>query len=173
MVLLFDKIVNMAIDIWPWAINRATSLNVTALTVIDKNNPANEDWIIDTVEVFVLSTLILKIAIFEPQWWTLYKTRSVASLWKVTWFSKQTYSWLSLTVKTGDFLWLYCSTSWSIARDTNWFNNIETREDDMTLNNDIFSTTTTFSWDAISIYWYSTVTPPTATYNASFLYLMV
>lgn len=143
------------IDIWPWAVNRSGTYSITGLTVIDKNNPANGDWIITDIEIYLTGTVNVNVAIFEPLWWTSYKTRSYVSLWNVARW-KQTFTWLNLTVKTWDVIWIYGASSGSIERSTIGYINVESVTGDKTAVGTEFDTTSSHAWDAISIYWYWT-----------------
>lgn len=154
----------MAIDIWPWAANRDGTFPPW-YTIIDLNNPANESWTINTVDLwYQAGATWVKVATFYFVSWTVFAARDSVTIWNVTSGSKQTFSWLNLSVEAWDFIWVY-HTFWNIERSSSWFAGIRYASTDLTNT----SAPYTFeSWDAISVYGYSVVSGNTTNFFQMF-----
>jgi hypothetical protein len=106
----------LAIDIGAAAIDRSLYLTVT-WTRIDKNNPANADGTIDTVEIWAYSDLSdCEVATFIDEGSNVLSTRDSETLGSVTSGSKQTFSGLDMDVQTGDYIGIHSSAG-NIERD--------------------------------------------------------
>ncbi len=96
-----------SIDVGSAATNRDLSAAL-GTTYIDMANAANLDGIIETLELWANTTMSgCKVGIFERTTGDKFKCRAVADIGAVTAGSKQTFSGLSLAIKTGDFIGLY------------------------------------------------------------------
>lgn len=81
------------------------------ITFIDAENPADANGFIDTIEIWANTTLVgCKVATMKKTGANKFKCRSVAYLGDVTPGSMQTFTELSLDVRTGDYLAIYFST---------------------------------------------------------------
>lgn len=105
-----------AITIGTTPVNRGTSFGV--VTLIELSNPAGDSGTINTVEIWASSNLSnCEVATFFNVSGNNYSTRDSAALGAVTAGSKQTFSGLSITCQTGDYIGIYY-TAGSIERDT-------------------------------------------------------
>ena len=161
-----------AIDIWMPAINRASTIG-DWYTLIDVNNPANETGIITDIEIRANEDMWwIKVATFYIVSWTTFTARDMVYIGDATSGSKQTFSWLSLNVNSWDYIWIYFS-SWKLERDTYWWA-VWYRPLIWDWTESAYNDFVTLQQlDIISLYWIWTTVIPTATSNASFLYLMV
>lgn len=92
------------IDIGSPAINRAASL-VANVTVINKNNPANDTGTITSIEVWADENLSnLEVATFYETAANEFSTRGTHFIGNVTSGSKQTFPGLNIPVEAGDYL---------------------------------------------------------------------
>ena len=97
-------ILPQTIDIGAAAINRTSYLNV-ASSRIDSNNPANAAGTIDTVEVWAEANIVgFRAGTFYLVSGTDYKCRDTVLIGSVTSASKQTFSGLSFSVETDDYI---------------------------------------------------------------------
>ena len=114
----------MAIDVGAGAIDRATTLTGSAYTVIGLDNSANATGTIDTVEVWVETGYTItgfRAGLFFLVSGTTYQCRSsTASLGDVVGGSKQTFTGLSLSVTTGDYIGYYGNIA-RVSQDTTGF----------------------------------------------------
>ena len=95
----------MAIDVGSAAIDRNGVANGTVLTLIELGNPANASGIIDTVEIWMQTgTTGAKIGSFYNTGGNNYKCRDSVSIGAISAGSKQTFTSLSLSIQSGDFL---------------------------------------------------------------------
>ena len=106
------------IDIGPGATDRANTAP-NDYTFIALDNPANLTGTLDTVEVWANTNLIgFRIGTFYLVSGTTYKCRDSAAIGAVTSGSKQTFSGLSISVESGDFLGMYCSSGLTDRADS-------------------------------------------------------
>jgi hypothetical protein len=105
---------NEPIDIGSEAIDRAGVNAATHDTTINKDNPANADGIITTIEIWAHANLTnCKVGIFyltdgyPAGYHNRFKCRSAATIGSVTAGSKQTFSGLHLEVRVGDYLGMF------------------------------------------------------------------
>lgn len=153
-----------------YAINRLSAFNNTDTTFISRNYPSNFTWVIDTIEVRASSNMTwFKVATFTLDSWTTYIARDVVTIWDVTAWSKQTFTWLSLNIAEWDYIWWIKSTWW-IEMSTSWFYGLLIKAWDYT--DDTAEYTLSSAVYGVSLYWYSTALPA-STAQAWFLYLMV
>jgi len=95
------------IDIGSEAINRAASYPAT-YTMIDLANPANNDGIITSIEVWAAVNITgLRVGTFYLVSGTTFKCRDSVIIGNVTAGSKQTFSSLSIAVEIGDLIGCY------------------------------------------------------------------
>lgn len=140
----------MAIDIWPWAIDRAASSWAPNYTVIDLANPANESGIITDIEIrLTTNATTCKVATFYLDSWTTYVPRDVVSLWAVTAWAKRSFSGKSLSVEVWDFIWVYIDSE--IERVNSWWAWVMYVLWDKTWESASY---TLSSNSSMSIYWY-------------------
>jgi hypothetical protein len=110
------------IDIWSAATTRDSSFSSWWYTLIDLNNSANKDWKIDTREICALTNMSgITVASFYLDSGTTYKSRSSATLWSAASWAKRTFTWLNISVKQWDFIWIYWT--WGILYATTAWNN--------------------------------------------------
>lgn len=98
----------MAIDIGAGATDRASALT-TDKTLIDLNNPANDDGVLDTLELFFTSGYDgagIKMGTFYTSG-TARVSRDWETLGSVTAGSKQTFTGKSVDVQTDDLIGIY------------------------------------------------------------------
>ena len=99
----------MAIDIGSGATDRGTT-NTGGYTAIDLANPANANGVLTSVEFwFGTDATGVKVGTFygtAPD----FTPRSVATIGNVTSGSKQTFTGLSISVQTGDYLGFFSTT---------------------------------------------------------------
>jgi hypothetical protein len=106
----------LAIDIGAAAVDRSLYLTVS-WTRIDKNNPANADGAIDTVEIWAYSNLSdCEVATFIDEGSNVFSTRDSETIGAVTAGSKQTFSGLDMDVQAGDYIGIHSSAG-NIERD--------------------------------------------------------
>lgn len=113
----------MTIDIGEAAINRANSAPFTSYTYINKENPANNSGIIDTVEIYAetLATLYdCVVGTFYTTNGNTLKCRDSVLIGMVEAGAKRTFSGLSLAVETGDYIGCYY-TEGNIEMDTSGY----------------------------------------------------
>jgi hypothetical protein len=104
------------IDIGPGATDRAATIN-QGYTLITPANPANNTGIITSIEIWAASTMGgVRVGTFYLVSGSTYKCRDSVTIGTVTAGSKQTFSGLSITVNTGDFIGCYF-TSGQIEAD--------------------------------------------------------
>ena len=109
----------MANDVGSEAIDRPDSLT-GGNTYILLDNPATEDGIIDTVELYLHQAVAstFKVCIFSDEGGGggagQYKATNCALLGAVDAGSKQTFTGLNLTIKTGEYIGWYFSVAGSI-----------------------------------------------------------
>jgi hypothetical protein len=98
-----------AIDVGSGAIKRANSDNFAGYTIIDRNNPANDSGILDTVELyFDVNGTEVKVGTFSGSALS-WDDRDYATIGAVTADSKQTFSGLSIDIVTDDLIGTYAS----------------------------------------------------------------
>jgi len=101
---------NAPIDIGSEATDRASSTSAV-YTSINKDNPANSDGLISSVEIWANTNLTgCKVGIFYKTNGNTLKCRSATTIGAVTAGSKQTFSGLSLEVRAGDYIGLYAAS---------------------------------------------------------------
>lgn len=99
----------MAVDVGPEADGVGTAFEAN-YTVVYTNNPANADGIIDTVEVWAETSLVnCVVGTFYLISGTTLKCRDSVVLGAVASGAKRTFSELSLTIREGDFIGIYCT----------------------------------------------------------------
>ncbi|MBA7530408.1 hypothetical protein ES705_22615 [subsurface metagenome] len=114
------------IDIGSPAINRAYDMLVGGRTEINNVNPANLDGIIDTVEIWVFTSMTgVMIGTFDKLDGNIFKCRDSVAIGNVASGAKRTFPGLSIEVKAGDYIGIYSATG-RIEKDTNlgnqwWF----------------------------------------------------
>ncbi|MFA5439643.1 MAG: hypothetical protein WC259_07220, partial [Dehalococcoides sp.] len=100
-----------AIDIGSAAIDRALTFGDSSTRIL-ADNPANDTGILDTVEVwFNTNASGVKVGTFSGSG-TDYDDRDYETIGSVTAGSKQTFTGLSISVATGDFIGWYCSAGY-------------------------------------------------------------
>ncbi len=111
------------IDIGSPAINRAYDVTLGGRTEINNDNPANLDGIIDTVEIWAATTLnACRVGTFEKLNGNIFKCRDSVAIGTVTSGAKRTFSGLSITVKTNDYIGIYATVG-KLEKDINLGNN--------------------------------------------------
>jgi hypothetical protein len=75
-------------------------------TVVCLANPANAPGVLNTIEVYTIDTISLKIGVFYGSAGN-FTCRSVANIGSVTGGSKQTFTGLNLAVQAGDYIGYY------------------------------------------------------------------
>lgn len=155
------------LDVGNEAIDRS-SLWAYNNTTIDLANPANASGTIETIEVWAYENISdLKVGTFYLVSGTTYKCRASISIGAVTAGSKQTFSGLSLSIASGDYIGCYFSTSGSLERSTSGFEGIM-RYAGEAIDADDQAEYTLFAGDAISLYGYSgPSSSPSASISAS------
>jgi hypothetical protein len=108
-----------SIDIGPGAIDRAGANSGNGYTVIEFTNPANDTGILTTMEVWAVSTITgFKMGTFSGSG-TSYTYRDHETLGTITSGSKQTFTGLSCSVSSGDYLgFYYVSSSLGLEYDS-------------------------------------------------------
>lgn len=100
---MIDDVRAESIDVGSGATDRTSNSN--ALTQISKGNPANEDGSIDTFEIWASTSLSDCVAgIFYVVSSNNLSTRDYESIGSVISGSKQTFTGLSISVNTGDYI---------------------------------------------------------------------
>jgi hypothetical protein len=95
-----------SIDVGPGATNRAANLYLDTYTIVSKTNSANANGILDTVEIWLVSKEATNnsfIGTFSAAGDVL-TCRDSESIGNVTTGSKQTYTGVSISVNTNDYL---------------------------------------------------------------------
>lgn len=107
----------MAIDIGTAAIDRA-GYNGEATTFFTFDNPANATGTIDTVKVWAKNNVTnLRVGMFFLVSGTTYECRDSESVGGVTAGSEQTFTGLTISVETGDYIGYYCGADGTIEWD--------------------------------------------------------
>lgn len=87
-----------------------------SITYINKDNAASADGVISTVKIYAFANLTAcKVATFYKTGANDLKCRATETIGTVTAGSEQTFSGLSLTVETGDYIGLYFTAGWIYA----------------------------------------------------------
>jgi len=135
-LILSVNVLAVDIDIGPEATDRGSTMAAN-YTRIMKDNPANADGKITTVELWANSDLSgCIVATFFVVSGNILSARDNHVIGNVTAGSKQTFSGLDITVKTGDYIGLFYSGG-TMERDTSGFAGLWGKSGDYTASSDI------------------------------------
>jgi len=135
-LILSINVLAVGIDMGPEAIDRGSTIG-SGYTRIMKDNPANADGKITTVELWANSDLSgCIVATFFVVSGNILSARDNHVIGNVTAGSKQTFSELDITVKKGDYIGLYYSGG-NMERDGSGFAGLWGKSGDYTSSSDI------------------------------------